>query len=56
MFSGYKVIPTPIKGTVLYSTTMIRCEYCPRGFVESPNGLVEKTLHEILHEPEVVNK
>ncbi|HXV50703.1 MAG TPA: hypothetical protein VD689_01085 [Nitrosopumilaceae archaeon] len=45
-----------INSTVLYSTTMIRCEYCPRGFVESPNGLVEKTLHEILHAPEVVNK
>ncbi len=35
---------------------MIQCEYCPRGFAETANGLVEKTFHELLHEPKVVNK
>jgi aerobic-type carbon monoxide dehydrogenase small subunit (CoxS/CutS family) len=35
---------------------MIQCEYCPRGFVDTANGLVAKTFHELLHEPDVVNK
>ena len=35
---------------------MIQCEYCTRGFIETTNGLAEKTFHELLHEPEVVNK
>jgi len=35
---------------------MIQCEYCPRGFIETSNGLAEKTFHELLHEPNVVNK
>ncbi len=35
---------------------MIHCEYCPRQFVESRSGLTEKTLHEILHGPELVNE
>jgi hypothetical protein len=35
---------------------MIQCEYCPRGFIETANRLAEKTFHELLHEPEVVNK
>jgi|TARA_B110000305_G_C19048529_1_gene451571 aerobic-type carbon monoxide dehydrogenase small subunit (CoxS/CutS family) len=35
---------------------MIQCEYCPRGFIETTTGLAEKTFHELLHEPEVVNK
>ena len=34
---------------------MIRCEYCTKNFIETWNGLAEKTLHEILHEPELVN-
>lgn len=35
---------------------MIHCEYCPKQFVESNNGLTEKILHEILHGPELVNE
>lgn len=35
---------------------MIRCEYCTKGFVETHTGLAEKTFHELLHDPEVVNK
>jgi len=35
---------------------MIQCEYCTRGFIETMNGLAEKTFHELLHEPRVVNK
>jgi len=35
---------------------MIQCEYCTRGFIETHNGLAEKTFHELLHEPTVVNK
>jgi hypothetical protein len=35
---------------------MINCEYCPEKFIESMNGLVEKTFHELLHEPEMVNE
>ena len=35
---------------------MIQCEYCDQNFVESSNGLAEKTFHELLHEPEVVNQ
>ncbi len=34
---------------------MIQCEYCTRGFLESPNGLAEKTIHELLHGPDTVN-
>ncbi len=34
---------------------MIQCEYCKESFVENWNGLAEKVLHEILHEPELVN-
>jgi len=34
---------------------MIECTYCKRGFVESMNGLAEKTFHELLHEPKTVN-
>ena len=34
---------------------MIECEYCTKNFVESMNGLAEKTFHEMLHEPEIVN-
>jgi len=26
------------------------------GFIETHNGLAEKTFHELLHEPNVVNK
>jgi hypothetical protein len=35
---------------------MIQCEYCPKGFIETHNGLAEKTFHELLHEPEMVNR
>ncbi len=35
---------------------MIRCEYCAKNFAESMNGLAEKTFHEVLHEPEIVNQ
>ncbi len=34
---------------------MLSCEYCTKEFVETPAGLTEKTLHEILHGPELVN-
>jgi len=34
---------------------MIVCEYCTEQFVENMNGLVAKTFHEILHEPDTVN-
>ncbi len=35
---------------------MIPCRFCPMGFPETKAGLVEKTFHEILHNPEDVNK
>lgn len=35
---------------------MLQCEYCNREFYETANGLTEKTFHELLHEPELVNK
>lgn len=35
---------------------MIQCQYCTRQFVDTQRGLVEKTFHESLHEPQVVNK
>lgn len=35
---------------------MIQCEYCARSFVDSSNGLVEKTFHELLHGAKVVNR
>jgi hypothetical protein len=34
---------------------MLTCEYCPKQFIETANGLVQKTFHETLHDPEVVN-
>ncbi len=34
---------------------MIQCEYCTKGFIETHCGLAEKTIHELLHEPELVN-
>lgn len=34
---------------------MIRCNYCSKGFAVTPNGMVEKTMHEVLHEPRLVN-
>ena len=35
---------------------MIQCEYCTKDFFESHEGLAEKTIHELLHEPEIVNR
>ena len=35
---------------------MIQCEYCTKNFVESMNGLIEKTFHLLLHEPRIVNQ
>jgi hypothetical protein len=35
---------------------MIQCEYCSRGFVDTMNGLAEKTFHEVLHAPKIVNQ
>jgi len=35
---------------------MIECEYCTKNFVENMNGLAEKTFHEMLHEPKIVNQ
>lgn len=35
---------------------MIQCQYCTRQFVDTVTGLAEKTFHELLHEPQVVNK
>jgi len=35
---------------------MIQCEYCTKGFIETANGLAEKTFHELLHGAKVVNK
>jgi len=34
---------------------MLECRYCPKGFVESMEGLITKTFHELLHEPETIN-
>ena len=34
---------------------MITCEYCKERFVENMNGLAEKTFHELLHDPKMVN-
>lgn len=35
---------------------MITCEYCTKQFVESLTGLTEKTFHEILHDPKMINE
>lgn len=35
---------------------MMQCEYCDRQFIDTQRGLAEKTFHELLHEPEIVNK
>jgi len=35
---------------------MIQCEYCNKNFIASMNGLAEKTFHEMLHAPEIVNQ
>ena len=35
---------------------MIPCKYCPMAFQETKDGLIEKTFHELLHNPEDVNK
>ena len=40
--------------TVLYG--MLRCEYCTRNFGATHNGFAEKTFHELLHGPNVVNE
>ena len=45
-----------INSTVRYRNHMIPCEYCTEQFIENMNGLAEKTFHELLHEPEMVNK
>lgn len=34
---------------------MIQCEYCEKGFIETPIGLAEKIIHELLHGPKIVN-
>ncbi len=34
----------------------LTCEFCPKKFEGNANGLAEKTFHELLHEPELVNK
>ena len=34
----------------------MKCDYCNRRFVDTQIGLAEKTFHEMLHEPEIVNK
>jgi len=39
-----------------YTVYMIQCEYCNKGFIESQNGLAEKTFHQLLHDPETINK
>ena len=39
-----------------HTVYMIQCEYCNRGFIESQNGLAEKTFHQLLHDPEIINK
>lgn len=35
---------------------MIQCVYCPRVFAGNADGRVEKTFHELLHGPEIVNQ
>jgi hypothetical protein len=35
---------------------MMSCEYCSKQFIETLTGLTEKTLHEILHGPDLVNE
>lgn len=37
-------------------TLMIKCRFCEKGFVDSLEGLAEKTFHEVLHEEEIVNE
>ena len=34
---------------------MLECEYCDQYFFENKNGLAEKTFHELLHDPEIIN-
>ncbi len=34
---------------------MLDCEFCPKQFFETANGLVAKTFHESLHDPDLVN-
>ena len=34
---------------------MIQCRFCPKGFIPTSDGWVEKTFHEMLHGAEVVN-
>ena len=43
-----------IHSTVQYG--MLRCEYCTRNFGATHNGFAEKTFHELLHGPNVVNE
>jgi len=34
---------------------MIKCDFCEKVFYESENGLLQKAMHEVLHDPEVIN-
>ena len=33
----------------------MKCEYCERKFHDNPEGLAEKTFHELTHDPNQVN-
>jgi hypothetical protein len=35
---------------------MSKCEHCPREFVDSMDGLVLKTFHEILRHADIIHK
>jgi hypothetical protein len=35
---------------------MIPCDFCPQTFPDTKIGLAAKTFHELLHNPEDVNK
>ncbi len=34
---------------------MIKCDYCTTSFRVTADGMVQKTFHELLHGPEIVN-
>lgn len=32
----------------------MKCEFCDKHFIDTMNGLTEKTFHELLHEGEIM--
>jgi len=35
---------------------MVECKFCKKRFFDDRDGLVGLTFHELLHDPEMVNK